>query len=318
MGAAVGQKGKIWIKAGLARLLVAKPKAGLRLAGSLGRRLGSSPGLRTTPSTSELTALLGDMPRRDLARIRREIGALERLNQALFMLIESRGIEPLLPLVRVSGAEHLARLRREGTGAILADWHVGVPLAHLAALSKFRVPTIALALNAQIPASEPLPDSIRFLVGSGECSSFLVEALQQLRTGGVVLIGVNGFLGEAFAEVPFLGRKTRVGRGAGALARLSGARILPVTCSWARSGVPIDVVFHEPLPRPCLTKKEKTAFEDALLAATARWFENYVRAHPEQLRLWWLRHYLAAERCSKEAERVGARTSRPSASPRSR
>jgi hypothetical protein len=32
----------------------------------------------------------------------------------------------------------------------------------------------------------------------------------------------------------------------------------------------------------------------------ARWFESYVRAHPEQLRLRWVRHYLAAERCSEE------------------
>jgi lauroyl/myristoyl acyltransferase len=248
-----------------------------------------------------VTELLGDLPPRELARIRREIGALERQNQALFMLIRSRGIEPVLPLVRVVGEEHLACLRGEGLGAILADWHIGVPLMHVAALIKLGLSTIALGLNPPVPATHPLPDSIRFAVGLDERSSFLMQALQQLRSGGVALIGVNGFLGEAFAEVPFLGRRTRVGRGAGALARLSGASILPVTCSWARSGARIDVAIHEPLPRPRVPTKERTAFEDTLLAATARWFENYVRAHPEQLRLRWLRHYLAAERCREEA-----------------
>jgi lauroyl/myristoyl acyltransferase len=302
LGSRAGQKGKAWVKAGLARLLVAHPEAGLRLAGSLGRRLGSCPGLRTAPSASEVTALLGDLPRRELARIRREIGALERQNQALFTLIRRRGMEPLLPLVRVTGEEHLARLRREGAGAILVDWHVGVP-AHFAALIKLGVPTVAFGLKAQVPESHPLPDSIRLLLGSGECSSFLVLALQQLRTGGAVAVGVNGLLGEAFAEVPFLGRKTRLGRGAAALARLSGAPILPITCSWARRGALLDYTFHEPLPRPCVPKKDRTAFEDALLAATAHWFESYVRAHPEQLRLKWVRHYLADERCY---ERVSA------------
>jgi hypothetical protein len=44
-----------------------------------------------------------------------------------------------------------------------------------------------------------------------------------------------------------------------------------------------------------VAKESTNAYEEALMAAAVRWFEDYLRAHPEQLRLGWLRDYLAAE-----------------------
>ena len=82
------------------------------------------------------------------------------------------------------------------------------------------------------------------MVGEEERSSFLMLARTHLRKGGVALIGVNGPLGEAFAKVPFLGRWIPAGRGTGALVRLSGARVVPVTCTWSGEGRRIDIRFR--------------------------------------------------------------------------
>jgi lauroyl/myristoyl acyltransferase len=73
-------------------------------------------------------------------------------------------------------------------------------------------------------------------------------------------------------EVPLMGRKVGLARGAFALARASGAPIVPLTARWR--GAAVEIVAGEPLP---------PGDEQETAAAFARWIEARVREAPGEI-----------------------------------
>jgi len=81
----------------------------------------------------------------------------------------------------------------------------------------------------------------------GASAVALKAAVDHLGDGGAVALPLRAALSRAGVECSFFGRRLMVARGAAALARRSGAPLVPVTCSWVRGRRPLEVRFHRPL-----------------------------------------------------------------------
>lgn len=279
----------------LARLAVAQPRLALPLFAVLGR-YGRGP-LSTAPSLEELKELLPELPTARLEGVRPAIAEQERRNQVLFLLVAERTMEALAPLVSVVDAGGLARVR--SGPSLLALWHVGVPLVDVPAIKQ-------LGVRAVVPEPSnphrPSPN-VRHYNIHGDATgrlAFLKHSLAHLQKGaGPVLFYVDGRMGNAYGRVAFLGRQVRVGRGIASLARMSGAPIVPVTTRWS-GAARAEVLFHDALPPVPVPKRHREAHEQAVLDAIARWFEEWVRAHPEYLRVRFLRAWLEEPKAGEE------------------
>jgi lauroyl/myristoyl acyltransferase len=115
--------------------------------------------------------------------------------------------------------------------------------------------------------------------------SAMRQAVEHLKSGGKVLIAVDGKMGRNLLKVPFLGREFEVGRGAAALARLTGAPIIPCAMQWDRQGWGMSVRVFDELPYPDVRREEAEKFEVALLCRLARRFEEYGRQLPGQFEI---------------------------------
>jgi lauroyl/myristoyl acyltransferase len=89
----------------------------------------------------------------------------------------------------------------------------------------------------------------------------------------------------------FLGGSIPIPRGAAALARLSGAAVLPATSRWSERGYGIEMEVHPPLPEPDLPREDRDAWERAMTEGAVRWFEDFLRLHPDTVRLKELGRY---------------------------
>ena len=134
----------------------------------------------------------------------------------------------------------------------------------------------------------------------------LKHGLEHLKKGvGTVLFFLDRPVGDAGAEVDFLGGSLRLGKGAATLVRMSGARMVPVTTCWAEgSPARVEVSFHPPLPEPDVPRKARAEYERAILASAAAWFEDCLRQHPERLRLRFTELWL--ERTKAKAKGASA------------
>jgi SAM-dependent methyltransferase len=138
-------------------------------------------------------------------------------------------------------------------------------------------------------------DVVRYarLQTSADEARFLKRAHRALADGRIV--GVNLDVVRAGGEDGFfLGRRIRVGRGAAALARLTGARLVPVTRRFLGMSGRIEVTFHEPIADGDLDRASGMAFDGALLTRATAWFEAQARNHPGSLRRDRLESLLAA------------------------
>jgi lauroyl/myristoyl acyltransferase len=278
---------------GLGRLAGAvarvEPRAGLALAGALGARLGPRAGPRRCPPERWLAHLLPELDAAELARARREIASLEFRNRALRRLLERRGVAPLLPLLEVR-AEPLLELLAARERIVVASWHMGPYWASSAALEKLGVPAL-FAVHRARPARGAR--ALRWFELADELPArFLKRAVDELAAGRTVGMALDFPLG-ALARQPFLGGTLAVARGAAAVARIAGARLVPVTRRWIGRSSRIEVTFHAPIPEPAAPRAEAERFEAELLAAALRFFEERLRADPGSLRIAQLRQLLA-------------------------
>ncbi len=97
-------------------------------------------------------------------------------------------------------------------------------------------------------------------------------AVLTLRSGGYVFVAVDGY-NPSTVEATLLGRTVWLARGAFALARISGAPIVPLAVHW--NGAKAETVLGDPIPFH--------GTEEATAAATTRWFEAYLRRHPGEV-----------------------------------
>lgn len=98
-----------------------------------------------------------------------------------------------------------------------------------------------------------------------------VHALRTLRAGGFALIVADAF-GTAQVQTKILGRDVALAGGAFALARLTGAPLLPVVPRWERGTLRIVAGDRIPAGDPSV-----------MAAALGAWLEDYLREHPDEL-----------------------------------
>jgi len=259
------------------RLARAHVPSALALLGAAGRAANFSNIL--SPSTSEVAALFHWLPRGDLGRVARSIAALHLKNRAAIALVQDGRTADLARLVRWSDDARRADLMDGSQSTVIAACHVGAFFGIRAALHGLNRPVFMMRDLA-------MPDAV-------SRASLFKRALEALRAGELVVATLDGPGGISTREVTCLGRHIVLRRGAFALARMTGARIVPVTCAWTRRSQ-IDVRIAPPINRPDQANHALADFEHEMAAGAARWLDGYLRAEPHEIWPSTLRNYLAA------------------------
>jgi hypothetical protein len=261
------------LERGLAPLAARHPRMALPAASGLGalrNRLS-----RRWPSPEQVQALFPHLAPRAAARAAWKIGALEARNRLLVDVLRREGLEPVRRLMRPA-SEAFAALRPP---LILGTFHVGAMQALGAAVERLPGPVLLLRLGMLYSPSPPV--EILSTEGDEQCRAFSFRrALYHLQEGGFVLLALDGSPGPGL-RVPCLGRTLELARGPFALARLTGALLVPLVARWRKSEVEAEV-------GAAIGGME----EGALAGSAARWLEGYLRAAPEEIGLGLVRALL--------------------------
>ena len=208
--------------------------------------------------------------------------------------------ERQLPVIACPDPKAAQALRERTGPTILGLWHFG-PLGMLPfALESIGVRSLIVTkapLNRW--TRDPEEKNVRIAIDDGDFqtrTSAVRRALTHLKGGGTVAIAIDGSQGQQGLILPFLGRQFAVSRGAAALARLTGASIVPCTMQWGKTGWKMAIRVFEALPRPSTMPDDSEAFERNYLAQAVRSFEQFARAHPAQLKLDQLAKLINAPR----------------------
>ena len=230
------------------------------------------------PTAAELQVLFPESDQRALRRLAPRVTELEFRNRVLLESVRRRGLDALAPLTVPDDS-----WRALAPPAILVSFHLGALYALPAALRALSGPALVIREG---PFYEPPPGhSVAFTRGGVEQRACVLrDAVRQLRARGFVILAVDRPGGALTDPVACLGRLVRFRRGAFALARITGAPVVPVTARF-EGGQRIRVLAHAPLPRPAVSSGEALAFEAELAKAAAHWLETYLRAASDQL---WL------------------------------
>lgn len=235
-----------------------------------------------------LVALLGPMSNARSHAIARRILIAEFKNRSLWSSWWHGGLRYTSRLVRPPKSKLLVDLHLAKKPAILAFMHIGARFALGPALFRQEIPALVLVTNPYRSQQEapPIADSlegIEFLQLQENTTRGFFLAVQRLRQGGTVAIGIDGKSVDRSLEIPFLGRPFPLGRGCAAMARLTGAPIIPVATLW-RAGMSIALEMGEPMDVPRVPGEDAEAADRQVMASLAGWFERLVRARPGQLR----------------------------------
>jgi hypothetical protein len=238
------------------------------------------------PAVAEVAALFADASAADAARMARAMSGARYQNRALVEIAGRRGPALLQPLVDPASVEGLRPFLR--APAILVGWHVGPPFALIGAFEAIGLPVLLLRRASRF-GSTPGLDAAALDGGPRERSAAFRRAVARLRAGGVVFVMADaGDVGQT-APVACFGRARSMARGPFALARLTGAPIVPIAARLddrQRVGVAIGSALAG--------AGDGDALEASLAAGAATWLEGYVRATPGQLRRCVLAWLLAA------------------------
>jgi lauroyl/myristoyl acyltransferase len=189
---------------------------------------------------------------------------------------------------RCLNARRAAALREKMGPAIIAFWHHGA--THMVSLGLHSIGVPAVVLGARMPGGwfqRTVSRDMRFaMTGDARQSTLALKvSLDRLRKGGVVVAAVDGSSGQDRIEVPFLGRKVPVAKGLAVLARLTGARVIPVLATWGEKNWTIDFRIYDALPLPPLASMKTEDWDREVITIAVKHFEGVVRAFPGQCRL---------------------------------
>ena len=228
------------------------------------------------PLPKNVSELFPDLPRNRLLQMAEQTRVNMFKEMGLLGLLECQP-DALIPMVRCSGGDLLQRLYAAKQPAILGTWHWGafflttiVPALQSLGISAL---FIAKDLKYRLPPNVELCDVTGGLVARVRA---IKRAHEHLRAGGMVVIALDGQVGNSTLEVTCLGRRIRLWRGPAILARLTGAPLIPLTQHWEPYGGKARLNVHAPLPLPACPPEEAGAFDQAILANVARWFESTV------------------------------------------
>ncbi|MEA2442974.1 MAG: Bacterial lipid biosynthesis acyltransferase [Thermoleophilales bacterium] len=191
--------------------------------------------------------------------------------EALDAALERPGARPVYPEVATNPA--LAELRAP---LIVASFHVGASSAVGAALEQ--LPGEVLVLHRGRFAPRRDVTLVRVGEDEWERARTLHRAVKTLRSGGFVFVAVDAYeqgYDVSTIEVPMFGGVVSLARGAFALARITGAPIVPLAARWR--GARVEITCGEAIP--------PEPDDHATAAATARWLEGYLREFPGEISL---------------------------------
>jgi lauroyl/myristoyl acyltransferase len=237
-------------------------------------------------SPEDLAGLLGETRQRRHDLLVRGLARNHYLDSFLFRLRRRHGIQPLIRVLDISGAEQLEALHRQQQPVILILSHMGPPSGVVAALCHTGLPVLCMAA---LPLKHSVSDNLRVLAvrsSDADRTVALKSALSELRNGGIVLITVDGMTGKTAREYAILGHRQHLQRGISVLQRLGKATVMPVSTSWRRLGR-VEVAFEAPL-----VETSETDSEEAVQELLVSWFESHIRDHADQIRADRLRVWL--------------------------
>ena len=249
------------------------------------------------PSVAEISRLFDgfDSPAvRDPLRTARQMSELRYQNRALFAMVARHDIDSVIALTDPSAVAQFERFRNPSSPTILVGWHVGPIFGLTGFLSHQKLPVLALRASGHYAAR----GSMEFAFTSGgmeQRTTAVRRAVRHLKNGGLVAVASDGPDFSESVEVRCLGRAMHLARGPYALARMTGASIVPLAPRWTRDGR-ICIEVGSPLAVPVVVDGDNNRFEQAYAQASADWFETYALAHPGDLWLYRLRQLLANER----------------------
>jgi lauroyl/myristoyl acyltransferase len=140
---------------------------------------------------------------------------------------------------------------------------------------------------------------------NGNRAANLKRAVDRLKAGGLVTMAIDGGHGDVLVDAEFLGYRISVARGPVILARLAGVPLIPVTITWDK-GWSMEFRIHDPIPGA--DQLQLAPEEDADTARTRhtmKFFDEFIRRHPEQLRLDKLARLITLPKSNSNApERV--------------
>lgn len=257
------------------RLLARAPRAGLVVLAGVGAALPARPG-KDDAAAFALVPSLGPAARRRSARARRS-GTL-RYGLLHYVTLERPG-------VRYGRWVHGPAAEVPQAPAVLMSFHVGPVLAFATYLERLGGGVLALQQRGGVGwdrglSAQERPSIDTRDVGTTEPArtATMFAAAKALRTGRCVFL-----LGEApdaanAVTATVLGHPFCLGRGAFALARLTGVPVVPVAAGWRRVRAGIRV--GPPVP---------AGPDEEMAAAVAAWLDGLLREDPSLIEDGWAR-----------------------------
>lgn len=185
-------------------------------------------------------------------------------------------------IVHCHNEDELLELRRRKQPVILMFAHLGPPLAVISGLFRLGLSATGIRNFGGRPHDFPGIDIWETKPGSLQTRLFPKKAISDLQAGGMVLLGIDGRLGETQITHPCLGRLMTFMKGIFIIQQLSRATVIPAHACWRVDG-DIDCNFGTPL----------TQNGDLHPGHVASWLENRILEDPSQLRVKRLHEFLA-------------------------
>jgi predicted LPLAT superfamily acyltransferase len=194
-----------------------------------------------------------------------------------------------LPVTAVyHGRERLEAARARGRGVIIVTGHLGAWQLGPYLLAREGVGPLAVAMAQEPNAAlqrfmESFPRPFRVVYSNG--STFGTFALRTTLTeGGVVCMQLDRPLGEAHTTLPFRGASAHFATGPAALARTTGAALVP---AFLVMGPGAEVHVHVEEPIVVRRTRDRAADLSAATGAAVARYEEHAQAVPLQ----WFNFY---------------------------
>lgn len=161
--------------------------------------------------------------------------------------------------------------------AILGTFHTGALVSLAVAIDQLQTPVFVMKDR---PSDTRLPGLTTRLVPANHRAARVLaihDAVESLRRGELVLLAVDGG-SKGSLDIEFRGRSLRINRGAVALARITGAPLIPVVARWR--GTRVEIVTGPPLR--CEADGSSDA-ERAMATSIVRWLETYLVESPGEV-----------------------------------
>jgi lauroyl/myristoyl acyltransferase len=217
----------------------------------------------------EIHALVPELDPARLRAARRRTWSNFLMAEALDAALERPGSRSPHPRVVPTPAADLR------PPAIIASFHIG-PFPAIAAVLE-QLDGEVLAVHRGRFAPRPGVTLVRIGESEWERARIFHRAVQALRSGGFVYTALDGYGDDGYdaatLEVPMLGGTVSLARGGFALARITGAPLVPMVARWR--GTRVEITSGDPI--------EPGRTEVATAAATASWIEGYLREYPGEI-----------------------------------